>query len=330
MSMAKRKVPIWKGGNPTKAIICIGVIIILLLLPLVTQSPYYLHILILTFIYIIATSSLRTIAISGQLSLGHAGFMSIGAYVSAVLAKQLGWTPWLTIPLGGLATTVVAVLIGYPFSRLRAIYFSMVSLFFGVAILAVNTTFDEYTGGYAGLMGISPLFAGSKLPYYYCCFVLVLLSLLALHRFEVCRIGMTIKTVAQSDSVASSVGINESNYRVLALAVGCFFVGIAGAVYAHYNLVLSHSTFNLLASINLLIYMLVGGVGSFFGPLIGTVTLIIIPELFREIKEFVPYIYSGIMLIMIFLMPQGIASLPGQVQSWVAKCRERKTVGHAS
>jgi branched-chain amino acid transport system permease protein len=330
MNKANRKFSMWKGKTPTKAVIYVGLIIILFVLPLVTRSPYYLHILILTFIYIIATSSLRTIAISGQLSLGHAGFMSIGAYVSAVLAKELGWTPWLTIPLGGLATAAVAVLIGYPFSRLRSIYFSMVSLFFGVAILAVNATLSDYTGGAVGLIAIPPLFASSKLPYYYFCFVLLLLSLLALRRFEVCRIGMTVKTVAQSHWVASSVGIDESNYRVLALAVGCFFVGIAGAVYAHYNLVLSPNGFNLLASINLVIYMFVGGMGSFFGPLIGTATLIIIPELFRGIKEFVPYIYSGIMLIVIFLMPQGIASLLGQVKFWVANVRERKTVRHAS
>jgi branched-chain amino acid transport system permease protein len=328
--MAESKFSIRKAKKLRKAVIFLGLISILFLLPLFTQSPYYLHIVIVTFIYIIATSSLRIIAISGQLSMGHAGFMSIGAYTSAVLAKQLGWTPWLTIPLGGLATMTVAVLIGYPFSRLRAIYFSMVSLFFGVAILAINATFDKYTGGFAGLVGIPPLFAASKLAYFYFSFVLVSLSLLALYRFEVCRIGITVRTVAQSHLVASSVGINEASYRVLALAIGCFFVGTAGAAYAHYNLVLSHSTFNLLASINLLIYMFVGGIGSFAGPLIGTATLIIIPELFREIKQFVPYIYSGILLIVIFVMRQGIASLFDQIKSWVSKFIERKTATRAS
>lgn len=307
-----------------------GVMIVLCLLPLFIKSPYLIHVFNLTLIYIIAASSLRTIAISGQISLGHAAFMSIGAYTAGVVAKQLGWTPWLTIPLGGLATMAMGVLVGYPFARLRAIYFSMVSLFFGIGILAVNSVFEKYTGGFSGLIGIPPLFAGSKVPYYYFFLGLALLSLLALHRFEFCRIGTTLKAIAQSHLVASSVGINESGYRVLALAVGCFFVGIAGAGYAHYNLVLSHSTFSLLASINLLIYMLVGGIGSFAGPVIGTAVLVIIPELFRGVKEFVPYIFAGIMIIVVFVMPQGLTGLPEQVKSWLAKRREKRAVTHAS
>jgi len=251
--------------------------------------------------------------------------MSIGAYTAGVVAKQLGWTPWVTIPLGGLVTMAMGVLVGYPFARLRAIYFAMVSLFFGIGILAVNSVFERFTGGFSGLIGITPLFAGlSKVPYYYFFLGLATLSLLALHRFEFCRIGTTLKAVAQSHLVASSVGINESGYRVLALAVGCFFVGIAGAGYAHYNLVLSHSTFSLLASINLLIYMLVGGIGSFAGPIIGTAVLVIVPEFFRGLKEFVPYIFAGIMLIVIFVMPQGLAGLPEQVKSWMTKLRGGK------
>ena len=328
--MAERQFSIRGQRKLTKAAIYSSLIIILLLLPLFIKSPYYLHIFILTLIYIIAASSLRTIAISGQISLGHAAFMSIGAYTAGVVAKQFGWTPWVTMPLGGLVTMAIGVLVGFPFARLRAIYFSMVSLFFGIGILAVNSAFDKYTGGFAGLIGIPPLFAGSKVPYYYFFLGLATLSLLALHRFEFCRIGTTLKAIAQSHLVAYSVGINESRYRVLALAVGCFFVGIAGAGYAHYNLVLSHSTFSLLASINLLIYMLVGGIGSFAGPVIGTAVLVIVPELFRGVREFVPYIFAGIMIIVVFVMPQGLAGLPEQVKSWLAKRREERAATHAS
>jgi branched-chain amino acid transport system permease protein len=313
-----------------KFTIYVGIIVILLLLPLFIKSPYHLHILIMTFIYIIATSSLRLLAISGQISVGHAGFMSIGAYMSGVVAKELGWTPWVTIPLGGVATMVVAILVGYPFTRLRAIYFSLVSLFFGVGILAVNSVFERYTGGYSGLQLIPPLFAASKLPYYYFFLLLTSLSLLVLYRLEFCRVGLTWKAIGQSHLVAPSVGINEAGQRVLALAVGCFFVGIAGAGYAHYNLVIAHETFGMLASVNLLVYVLVGGIGSFAGPIVGTAVLIIIPEFFRGLKEFLPYIFAGIMLIVLFLMPQGLAGLPQQVRSWFIERRKRKAVTHAS
>ena len=307
-----------------RAIIYAVIILILSLIPLWVQSVYYLHIFILIFIYITVTSSLRTLAISGQISLGHAGFMGIGAYTSAVLAKQLGWTPWITMPLGAFATMAVAIIVGYPFSRLRTIYFSMVSLFFGIGLIAVNTMFSRITGGYFGLIGIWPLFGRSKVPYYYYFLGLTLLCLLILHRLESCRIGMSLRAIDQSHEVAASVGINEAGYRVLALAVGCFVAGLAGAGYAHYNLVLSQGSFDLLASVNLLVYMFVGGVGSFAGPIIGAAVLVFIPELFRGLKQYTPYVFAGVLLLVIFVMPRGFVGLSEQIKSWGKRRREGK------
>jgi branched-chain amino acid transport system permease protein len=329
--MSERLFPARVGRRLAKVAIYVGLIIVLSLLPLFIKSPYSIHIAIMTLILIISASSLRTIAISGQISLAHAAFMGIGAYTAAVLSIELGWTPWITIPLGGLAAMAIAVLIGYSFSRLRAIYFAMVSLFFGLGTLAINSLFKEYTGGERGLLGIEPLFAGPyKVPYYYFFLGLTLFSLLALYRFESCRIGVTLKAIAQSYLAASSVGINESGYRVLALAVGCFFAGLAGAGYAHYTLVLSQSSFGLLASIYVLVYVLVGGLGSFVGPIIGTAVLIVIPEFFRGLKEFAPYIFASISIIVIFVMPQGLVGLFERTKLWVAKLREGKAVTHAS
>lgn len=323
-SMMGNQTSTGKKSRLSKGMVYAGLILIAALIPLFVRSVYYLHIFILIFIYIIATSSLRTLAISGQISLGHAGFMGIGAYTSAVLAKQLGWTPWITMPLGAFATMAIAVLVGYPFSRLRTIYFSMVSLFFGIGLIAVNTIFSKITGGYFGLIGIWPLFGRSKVPYYYFFLGLTLLCLLILHRLESCRIGMSLRAIDQSHEVAASVGINEAGYRVLALAVGCFVAGLAGAGYAHYNLVLSQSSFDLLASVNLLVYMFVGGIGSFAGPMIGAAVLVLIPELFRGLKAFTPYVFSGVLLLVIFVMPRGFVGLSEQMKSWLKRRREAK------
>jgi branched-chain amino acid transport system permease protein len=313
--------------NWTKPGVYVGLIILPFLLPLFVGSVYYLHTFIITLIYTIAACSLRTILMSGQISIAHAAFMGLGAYVSAIFAKELAWTPWLTIPLGGISTMVVGVLAGYPLTRVRAIYFSMVSLFVGLALVALMGVFADYTGGDIGLIGIPPLpaiavpglpvinFLGSKVPYYYFFLLLTVFSLLVLHSLEHSRIGMSWKAISQSYLVASSVGINEAGFRVLALAVGCFFAGIAGAGYAHYNMVLTRSSFGFLSSVNLLIYVLVGGAGSFFGPIIGTVVLVIVPEIFRWMKTFVPFVFGGIMLLVAFFMPQGIAGLFDQVKS---------------
>ena len=315
-----------------------SLLIILFLLPLFVDSVYYLHTFIISLIYTIAACSLRTVMISGQISIAHAGFMGFGAYVSSILAKELNWTPWLTILLGGISAMIVGVLAGYPLTRVRAIYFSMVSLFVGLTIVALIGVFANYTGGDIGLIGIPPLpdikipglpdinFLRSRIPYYYFFLVLTVLSLLILYSLENSRIGMSWKAIAQSYLVASSVGINESGFRVLALAVGCFFAGIAGAGYAHYNMVLTRSSFGFLSSVNLLIYVLVGGTGSFAGPIIGTTVLVIVPEIFRWMKTFAPFVFGGIMLFVVFFMPQGIAGLFEQLKTKVVQFQQRKTL----
>jgi branched-chain amino acid transport system permease protein len=291
---------------------CLGLIAILCLLPLWIRSQFLLHIIIITFIYIVATASLRTITISGQFPLAHAAFMGIGAYTSAVVSKEFGLSPWLTIPLGGIVSMGVGVFIGFPFARLRALYYAMVSLFFGIGVLQVFFVLNVYTLAYRGLTGIPALLPGAtKIHYYYALMAFAILCLLALYRFEFSRIGTSLKAIAQSHQVASSVGISEAKYKVLVLAVGCFFVGLAGGVYAHYNRTLSYPLFDMTATLWLFMYVLIGGIGSFAGPVIGTVILMIFPEFFRELKAFVPYVTAAILFIVVFAMPQGLVGLPG-------------------
>jgi branched-chain amino acid transport system permease protein len=302
-----------------QALLYLTAVVILACLPMFIKSPYTYHIFILTFVYITATSSLRTLAISGQVSMAHAAFMSIGAYTSAVLARYVGLSPWLTMPLGALATMLVAILVGLPFSRVRTIYFSMVSLFFGISVLSINSIFGKYTGHINGMIGIPPLFIGSRMSYYFFFLGLMIFCLTILWRFETCRIGVCLKAIDQSHEVAASVGISETKFRVIALGVSCFVVGLVGAGYAHYNMVLSYSSFNLLASINMLVYMLIGGIGNFAGPIIGAAVLFMIPEIFRQLKEYTPFLFAGILLLVVFIMPQGLIGLFDQIRSFVRK-----------
>ena len=303
-----------------------AVILLLLLLPALGLSIFLIHTLIGVFLFIIMTSSLRLINLSGQGSLGHAGLMSIGAYVSAVLARQFGWSPWVTIWLGILATLIITFLIAIPFTRLRGIYFTMISLFFSIGLLALNSVFTDYTGGYAGLAGIPPLLKASKQAYYYLFLLIAVISLLIMYRMEFSRIGLTWKAVAQSHMVASSIGINEAWQRIVCLSIGGLFAGAAGAFYAHYYLILSHQTFGFFVSIYIFIYMMVGGVDAFAGPIIGTAVLIIIPEMFRSLREYVPFLFAAILLIMLFFMPQGFAGLPQQIAVWLAQRKESQVL----
>ena len=295
-----------------------GIVIILALLPLLVGSPYVLHVFLLTFIYTIAAVSLRTITISGQFPLAHGAFMGIGAYLSAMASKSLGWPPFISIPVAALATMGIGMLIGYPFARLRALYYAIGSLFFGIGVIYIIYAGGQWTGGYSGLTGIPSLFpnASSKVPYYYFFLVLALLCIVALYRFEFSHIGTIMKAIAQSHLVASSVGINEGWYRILVAGVGCFFVGLAGAGYAHYNTVMSPSAFNFMATLWLCMYVLIGGIHSFIGPVIGTFILFLLPETVRDLQIYSPYFSAFLLLIVLFLMPRGLVSLPDMVRSW--------------
>lgn len=298
--------------------------IFLTLMPLLIDSPYTLHILSLTFVYIVVSVSLRTIAISGQFPLAHGAFMGIGAYLSGMAAKWLGLSPWVTIPMAAFMVAGIGMLFGYPFSRLRALYYAMGSLFFGVGIIQVISAGGMWTGGYSGLTGIRPIFFGSRVPYYYFFYGIALVSILALYRFEFSRIGMSLKAIAQSHTVASSVGINEGWYKTLAVGFGCFFVGLVGAAYAHYNLVLSPTSFDLSATLWMVMYVLIGGINSFAGPIVGTAILVLIPEFFRGLKTYSPFITAGILLVVVYLMPQGLAGLPRIFKSWYLRRAEGK------
>lgn len=288
-----------------------GIVIVLALFPLLVKSEYVVHVFILAFIYIVASASLRTVTTSGQYPLAHGAFMGIGAYTSAVAAKLLGWPVWLTIPLGAVAATVVGALIAYPFARLRAFYYAMVSLFFGIGVIQVIFVLTKWTSGSGGLVDIPHLLpVTSKIPYYYFFLGFMLVCLFALWRLEYSRIGLSMKAIAQSHLVASSVGINEVRYRVLALSVGCFFVGLSGAVYGHYNYTLSPTSFDLMASMWLFVYALIGGLSSFGGPIVGAALLVIVPELLSGLKQLIPFISAGILLVVFYVLHDGLISLP--------------------
>ncbi len=319
-STSEKSTEIARKKNFVQPLIYCVIVIALALLPLGIKNPFLLHVLILTFIYVIAASSLRFVITSGQYPLAHGAYMAIGAYTSACTAKLLGWPVFLTIPLGGVVAMIIGGFIAYPFARLRAFYYAMVSLFFGLGVIQLIIVLTKWTSGAGGLVNIPHLLPTTdKTPYYYFFLGFMVICLFALWRFEFSRIGLTLKAIAQSHMVASSVGISEVWYRVLALAIGCFFVGIAGATYAHYNFTLSPTSFDMMASFWLFIYALIGGISSFSGPIIGTALLVITPLLLSSLKQFIPYVTAGILLVVFYVMRDGIVGLPKLIMSRFGK-----------
>jgi branched-chain amino acid transport system permease protein len=269
---------------------------------------------------------MRFIITSGQIPLAHGAFMGLGAYVSGVLSKHFGISPWLTMIVAALVAMGVGTFISFPFARLKAFYYSMISLFFGVGMLQTIESFGKLTGGITGITAIPTLFnSGSKVPFYYCFLALMLVSLLILYRLEVSRIGWNLKAIEQSYLVAGSVGISVVKYRVLAVAVGCFFAGLAGGMYATYNVTVSPVSFDMTATLWLIIYVTIGGMGNFAGPIIGTIVLFLLPKYYSGLKQYTPFISAAILFAVLYTFRDGLVSIPGLVASFYKKRKKGKS-----
>lgn len=296
-------------------------LVVLLLVPLFISQPYVLHVLIIMGINITLATSLRFIATVGQFSLAHAGMVSIGAYSSALLVMKLGFSFWVALPLAGLTAMSIGFLVGYPFVRLKGIYFTMVTLFLTEFITLLAAEWRGLTGGVQGIIsiprpnaiiipGLLNVTFASKADFYYLALIMVGFTLVSLYAIESSRIGIAFSSVQQSEALAESIGVNSSGFRVLAFSIGCFFAGIAGAFYSHYFSAIAPGSFGFLLSINVFIYMVVGGMRRFSGPSIGAVILTLVPELGREVKEYEPFVFASILLLVIFFLREGLVSLP--------------------
>jgi branched-chain amino acid transport system permease protein len=313
-------------GKATSSIGYLIIIVVMFLLPSFFKGPYVTHVLILTILNILLTTSLRLINLTGLMSLAHGGMMTLGAYTTTLLVIKLGLSSWLALLMGGLMSSFVAFLVGIPFSRLKGIYFAMVTIFLSEMVALSAEQWRGLTGGSSGLYniprpdpiiipGVLNLTFSSKVSFYYLICVILLLSLLILYAIEHSRIGMTLNGIQQSDSLAESVGINCTGYKVLAFSIACFFPGMAGGFYAQYISTINPTTFGFLFTIYVIIYLVVGGMKSFVGPIIGAFIFTILPEILRPLKEFQPYFFAGSLMLIIFFMPEGLVGLPKRMMT---------------
>jgi branched-chain amino acid transport system permease protein len=294
----------------------IPVLALLLALPLV-GGDYYVHILALVFTNVILAASLRPSLTCGQLNIGHSAFMSVGAYTSGLLAKNLGVPFEVSLLAGALLATAVGLVIGYPSLRLRGVYFAMVTVAFVEVIRLIAQLWVPLTRGMSGLSGIpKPSILGmtlvTKTSQYYLALVLMLIVLLVLYKLESSRLGFIWKSIGMSDNLAQSLGINIAKHKLIAFALGCFFAGVAGAYYAHFIRFLFPPEFGFLMATNILVYNFVGGRGHFAGPIVGALFLSLLSEPFRG-SPYETIFFSIAMLLTILFLPGGLITLPGKL-----------------
>ena len=256
--------------------------------------------------------------------------MAVGAYTSALLVMKLGLSSWAALIAAGAAAGIIALLAGYPFVRVKGIYFAMVTIFLAEVIRLIAEQWRSLTGGSSGIIsiprpdpivipGLLNMDFASKVDFYYFILVLVLVTLLILYAIEHSRIGMTWLGIQQAEPLSESVGVNTARFKVLAFSIGCFFAGVAGAFYSQYIAAITPSTFGFFYAIYVVVYMIVGGAGRFSGPIIGAIILTLLPESARALKEYQPFVFAGVLMAVIFFLPGGLVSLPQQLKKLVKK-----------
>jgi branched-chain amino acid transport system permease protein len=284
------------------------------LVPILCSNPYFLRLVVLTFIFSILAMSLNLLlGFTGIISLGHATFFGIGAYTTGILSTKLGLPFWVILPVSAGVPVIVAILFGLlTLKSLKELYFGLASWGLGEIIYAVYVN-TEYLGGTNGVRGIpEPALLGfsisSDLSFYYLTLVFAIFTYLSLELLLLSRIGRAWVAVRESPVVAGVMGVNVLIFQLISLSVSAFYAGIAGTLFAYYETYISPGTFNIWESIVIICMVLVGGRRSLPGSALGAAIFTFLPELLRPIGEYRMIVYGFILLLTILFKPKGLIS----------------------
>lgn len=257
----------------------------MLLLPYATDT-YIVYLVNLSCIATVAALGLNLLTgFTGQISLGHAAFLAIGAYTAALLGNGLGMPFWITLPAGGVVAAMAGVLVGIPCLRLKGLYLAMATMSFGVMVEYVLVTWKGLTGGERGMFMPEVDFFGYILDtdekVYYFLVAITAIMVIAAKNIVRTRVGRAFIAVRDRDIAAEVMGVNLTLYKVMAFALGAFYAGVAGGMYAYVMGHIHPEHFTLLSSVEYLAMIIVGGLGSILGSIFGAVFIVVIPEFIK-------------------------------------------------
>jgi len=264
----------------------LGLVLVLLffgLFPFISQSDYYIHVMILALMWVIVGSAWNLLAgYTGQVSFGHAVFFGTGAYTAGLFVTKLGISAWWGMAFGGLAAVLVGLFIGGVCFRLRGPYFALATIAMGEIFRLVATNWKGFTEGMLGIL-IMQTFT-SKLPYYYLVLALAVLCIYSMKKIMDSRWGYYFLAIRENQDVAESLGISSTLYKNISLAISAFFTGTAGAFYMNYMAFIDPEVvFSLYhVSIMAILVGIIGGVATLYGPAVGAFIMVGVQEIFRS------------------------------------------------
>lgn len=283
-------------------------------------GKYQVRILTLAMAWSIATLSLNLIlGYTGQASLAHGAFLGIGAYSFGIMVQRVGLNFWVSLPLSCMITALLGLLVGLPSLRTRGPYFAIVTLCFNVIVLKVFENWTWLSGGIQGQVVPRPAFLAQRWARYYLVLAFLVLTLVVMRLVVKSLLGVTLMSIRSNEELAEAVGVNTFRNKLLAFVVSCFIVGLAGALLALENGQLDFTITNYLYSFYLLIYLLIGGIATLSGPVVGTVGLYLLLDYMKNIgikgvEEFRYFLFGLILVLVIIFFPMGI--MGGVKRAW--------------
>jgi branched-chain amino acid transport system permease protein len=284
-------------------------------LPQLTRDSYYLDVATTILMNLALTMSLRLQVSTGQLNMAHISFMGIGAYASALLVTRIGLSFWAALPIAAVVAALLAFPIGGLALRVTGPYYFLITFAFSEVVrLFFNNFFVDLFGGPSGLVGIPkpgalPWF-GRALTFTTKLELYTLMAALLLVRLEHSRFGLVASAIRQGDLLAETLGVNVFRYKLTAYVVGSLAAGVAGAFFAHSHQVLHSSDFGLEPMVLLVVFTVIGGTGSVWGPVVGTVLLTIASELLRELHHYETLVFGIVLILTMLWAPDGLVALP--------------------
>jgi branched-chain amino acid transport system permease protein len=266
-------------------------------------DPYLMQILVNVGIAIVLALGLNVIVgLTGQLSLGHAAFMSIGAFTSAMITIKTGLPFFLNLATTGIVTALVAALIGFPILRLTGDYLAICTLGFAEIVKVFFLNFEPTNKA----LGLTVPAAKTAIPMPIYVWVVVILSIVLVSFVQTSRFGRALKAIREDEIAAEAMGINTTRYKIQAFALGSFMAGVGGALYAHFLSYINPSDFGFLKSVDILSMVVLGGLGSVPGTVIGSSVLASAPEFLRFMSQYRMLVYGALLVFLMVFRPNGL------------------------
>ncbi len=303
---------------------------LLVVWPLIVSNPYNLGLSNLIAIHVLVVLGLNLfIGYTGQISLGHAAFFALGAYGSALGSTTFGLPAWPVMILTALAVALIALTVGLPALKLSGHYLAMATLGFNIVVYTIVIQWDTVTGGPSGFAGIPYLSIGglvfdNEVKFHYLVWIFAMLCLLLSLNLVRSGVGRGLAALAEDETAAAALGVDTRTAKVKVFVLSAVFASLAGSLFAHCYTFVSPDSFSIFVSIDLVIMVVVGGMGSIWGTLFGCALITLLPEWIEALENYKDIVHGLILVLILLFMPRGLVSgIVEMVRTRIALSRQR-------